>query len=335
MKLSILIPVFGQPDLARAAIRSASRYLGTVEEIRVVDDKPADPLIDHHPDVLQISDGIKYEVNPVNMGRTGTYNKLLQECTTDLFLMLDGDDYLADEVDFGEFIRQFKADAGLVLACGRCCEVFGDRVLKTSIPTIRGKLPGYEYFQAWIGVENLFPHSACIVKRDAAIHCGGYPPDLLNSDIAMLRSVLLEGDAIVIDTPVSYWRFHGSNASKNAEPKVLLQNFECILIPYRRGMSRNLPLTRWLIRNTRSYLVSAFHQILGDGGRRGLWRYLWFHVCLLRLLHRESKLALIGSLTSLPKVTALFLLSQGLGHKRFARMMALRGNYVYISKSTD
>jgi glycosyltransferase involved in cell wall biosynthesis len=327
--------VFGQPDLARAAILSACRYLGTVEEIRVVDDKPADPLVDHHPDVLWMSDRIKYEVNPINMGRTRTYNKLLQECTTDLFLMLDGDDYLADEVDFGEFIRQFEADSGLVLACGRCCEVFGDRVLKTSIPTMRGRLAGFEYFQAWVGVENLFPHSACIVKRDTAISCCGYPSDILNSDIAMLRSVLLEGDTIVIDTLMSYWRFHGSNASKNAELKVLLQNFDCILIPYRRGMARNLPLTRWLIQNTRSYLVSAFHQIVGDGGRRGLWRYIWFHVCLIRLLRRESTLALIGSLTSLPKVAALILLYQVLGHKRFARMMALRGNYVYISKRTD
>lgn len=331
MNFSILIPVYGQPELARVAILSASQYLGVVDEIRVIDDNPADPFIGHHPNVLQISDRIRYGINPVNLGRTGTYNKLLQECTTDLFLMLDGDDYLADSVDFGEVIRQFTVDPDLVLVCGQCCEVFGKETLKTSSPTMLGKVSGLEYFQAWIGVENMFPHSACIVKRDAANRCLGYPSDILNSDIAMLRSVLLEGNTIVVDALVSYWRFHGNNASKISEPDVLLKNFDSILIPYMRGTARNLPLTRWLIRNTRMYLVSAFHQIIGAGGSRRLLKYLGFQVRLMCLLARENAMALLGVLASLPKITSLVLLRQVVGHKRFARMMALRGNYVYIS----
>ena len=115
MKISILIPVYGQPDLARAAIMSASRYLGTVDEIRVVDDKPDDPLVSHYPEVINSSDRIKYEINSVNQGRVETYNKLLHACTTELFLMLDGDDFLAEAVDFKKIIRQFEGHPELVL----------------------------------------------------------------------------------------------------------------------------------------------------------------------------------------------------------------------------
>lgn len=331
MNISILIPLYGQPDLARAAILSASRYLGVVDEILVIDDMPTDPLVGHHPEVLQVSDRIRYEINPVNLGRTGTYNKLLQACTTDLFLMLDGDDYLAEAVDFGELLRLFEADSELVLACGRCREVFGDVTLKTSGPSLRGKVSGLEYFLAWIGVENLFPHSACIVRRSAAIRCLGYPSEIINSDIAMLRSVLLEGSAIVVDVVVSYWRFHGGNASKIAEPDVILKNFDSILIPYRRGVARNLPVNWWLVRNTRMYLLSAFHQIVGNGGGRELRRYFGFNVCLMRLIAAENTVSLFGILTSFPKILALVLLRQALGHCRFGRMMARRGNYVYIT----
>lgn len=304
-----------------------------VEEIRVIDDNPADPLISHHSDVLLASDKIRYEINSINLGRTGTYNKLLKACTTDLFLMLDGDDYLADAVDFRKIIRQFNEYPELVILCGQCCEVFGHETLKTSFPTMRGKVSGLEYFQAWVGVENIFPHSACIVKRDAANRCLGYPSDILNSDIAMLRSVLLEGDAMVIDVLVSYWRFHGSNASKIAEPGVLLQNFNSILIPYKQGVARHLPLTLWLYKNTQMYLVSSFHQIIGARGGGELWKYVKFHLGLMRILARENSMALLGTIASLPKITALTVLRQVLGHQRFAKMMANRGNYVYITKA--
>lgn len=329
MKLSILIPLYGQPDLARAAVLSAARYLGVVHEIRVIDDMPEDPLVNHYPEVLLVSDRIKYEINAVNLGRTGTYNRLLQTCTTDLFLMLDGDDYLAESVDFVGLISLFEADSELAIACGRCCEVFGEEVIKSSGPTLRGDVPGVEYFKAWIGVDDLFPHSACIVKRSVAVSCLGYPSGLLNSDIAMLRSVLLDGNAIAVDELVSYWRFHGRNASRVTNTDVLLDNFGSIEIPYRRGVSRNLSIKGWLIDNTRAYLVSAFHQIVGGGG--GLGRYLLFSYGLMRMLILRNPVALLGVLASIPKILALVLLCQMLGHGRFGRMMARRGNYVYIS----
>lgn len=329
MNLSILIPVYGHPDLARAAILSACQYLEIVDEIRVIDDKPDDPLVSHHPDVINASDRIKYQINPVNQGRAETYNSLLHACTTDLFLMLDGDDFLAEDVDFKKIIGQFEAHSELVLVCGRCCEVSGDETLKISGPSMKGMTTGLEYFLAWVGVDNLFPHSACILKRSAALRCHGYPLGILNSDIAMLRLVLLEGDALAIDTLVSYWRFHGDNASKLAEPKLLIQNFDSVLIPYRRGWFDNLPLNLWLIRNTRMYLVSAFHQIIG-AKEGGLGVYLFFQLCLMRMLARESPVALIGALMALPKQAALILLRQVIGHKRFAKIMARRGNYVYF-----
>lgn len=330
MKISILIPVYGQPDLARAAIMSASRYLGTVHEICVIDDKPDDPLISHYPEVINTSDRIKYEINPINQGRVETYNKLLCACTTELFLMLDGDDFLADAVDFRRIIRQFEDNFELVVVCGRCCEVSGDETLKISGPSMKGAVLGLEYFLAWIGVENIFPHSACIVRRSAALRCNGYPLGILNSDIALLRMVLLEGDALAIDTLVSYWRFHGGNASKVNETELLKQNFKSILIPYRHQGFVNLSLTLWLIRNTKAYLVSAFHQILGskEGGVR---ECLIFQFGLMSMLVRENPVALLGALIALPKQMALILLRCVIGHGRFAKIMIRRGNYVYFN----
>ncbi len=329
MKISILIPVYGQPDLARAAIMSASRYLGAVDEIRVVDDNPDDPLVRHHPDVINASDRIKYEINPANQGRAETYNRLLHACTTDLFLMLDGDDFLAEAVDFKKIIRQFEAHPDLVLVCGRCCEVSGDETLRISGPRVKGLARGLEYLLAWVGADNLFPHSACIVKKSAAVRCHGYPLGILNSDIALLRLVLLEGDALAIDTLVSYWRFHGGNASRLAEPNLLIQNFGSILIPYNYGGFHNLYFKLWLVRNTRMYLVSALHQIVGAKAG-GVGVHLVFYLGLMRILLRETPVALVGVLAALPKILALILLRQIIGHSQFAKIMARRGNYVYF-----
>ena len=331
MKLSILIPVYGQADLARAAILSASRYLGVVDEIRVVDDKPDDPLIAHHRDVVESSERIRYSINPVNLGRTGTYNRLLRECSSELFLMLDGDDYLAPEVEFAPFAHEFEGDPDLVLVCGRCCEIHGDQALKTSGPLPRGRQAGLEYFQAWVGTQGLFPHSACIVRRSAAIACGGYPDEILNSDIALLRSVLLAGGARADETLMSYWRFHGSNASKIADVDMILANFDSVLIPYRRGRLQGLDLARWLARSTRTYLVSAFHQIMGAAGGHELPDYARLQASLVALLARESPRALWGVVSSWPKVLTLAAIRLAIGRARFARMMARRGNYVYIS----
>lgn len=332
MSLSILIPVYGQHDLAREAVRSASKYLDVVNEIRIIDDKPSDPLIDHHPDVLKISAQIKYQINSVNLGRTGTYNKLLQACESNLFLMLDGDDYLADQIDFDSVIQLFEQDPELNIVCGRCCEIFGEEAFKMARPAMRGLAPGLEYFKAWIGVQNLFPHSACIVKKAAAMRYLGYPPDILNSDIVMLRSVLLEGNALVIDELISYWRFHGENASKIADSSVILANFDSVLIPYKRGLDNDLPLKGWLFSNTRMYLLSTFHQILGAGEGRGLWQYLVFLGRMMCMFGSKNGVVLLGIFAALPKLAALVFLRQMLGHKKFALRMAIRGNYVYIAK---
>lgn len=334
MKLSILIPVYGQPELARIAILSASRYLGVVEEIQILDDKPSDPLISHCPDILRSSDRIRYEINDVNLGRTGTYNKLLNNCRSDLFLMLDGDDYLADGIDFVDILQAFEKTPDLNIVCGRCREVFRGSEIKTSGPTVRGMVSGFEYLQAWVGAKNLFPHSASIVRRDAAASCLGYPAEILNSDIAMLRNVLLEGKALVVNELISYWRFHGDNASTSSGLNILLKNFDSVLIPYRHGVAKGLCLNPWLYQNTKLYLISAFHQIVGAAHGRELQRYFEFFYHVMRDFAFESRAIFWGAFASLPKIASLICLRQMLGNQKFARMMALRGNYVYISKTS-
>jgi len=147
----------------------------------------------------------------------------------------------------------------------------------------------------------------------------------------MLRSVLLEGNARADEKLLSYWRFHGSNASKIADVGVILANFDSVLIPYRRGRARGLDLNRWLIKSTRSYLVSAFHQIMGAEDSRPLTRHLRLQVSLLALLASENPLVLWGMLSSWPRVLTLTAIRFALGKTRFAQMMVRRGNYVYIS----
>jgi hypothetical protein len=200
----------------------------------------------------------------------------------------------------------------------------------------RGMVSGVEYFLTWIGVENLFPHSACIIRRSAAISCSGYPLEILNSDVAMLLSVLLEGEALAVDELVSYWRFHGGNGSKIAEFEILLQNFDAILIPYRRGLAQNIPLTFWLMKNTRIYLVSSFHQITGSGGEGcSLFDYLKAFAQIFCMLASKSLLALLGGVTAAPKIFFLIFFRRVIGHNKFSQIMVRRGNYVYFTKELD
>ena len=330
--LSILIPVYGNHDFAHEAILSAYKYRSEIAEIYIIDDKPDDPLISYYPEFINSCNIIRYEINDSNIGRVKTYNKLLSHCKGDLFIMLDGDDYLSDDINFNFYTAKFSENRKLVLLCGRCSEIFNGQSIKISGPSILDSNSGIEYFRQWIGARNIFPHNACIIRKSVAILCGGYCDDVINADIVLLRKILLEGDVIVSDELLSYWRFHGGNASKTSNVNSLLDNFDSVLIPYSCVKNKGIFINIWLIKNSNYYLLSVFHQICSDceGGVSARFFAFAYRLIKSALYRLGSLYVLIGFFIALLKVLLLLSLRFLIGHDAYSAVMTKRGNYVYI-----
>jgi glycosyltransferase involved in cell wall biosynthesis len=331
MKLSVLIPVYGHHELAILALQSAISAIESNDEVIIIDDKPRDSLQEYMPDLKNLDQRVKYIVNESNLGRTETYNKLLSMASGDLFLMLDGDDALCQGINFSAIKLMFEEDESLVVVCGRTLEINGDTVIKRSGPSNNGKQLGIHYFLNWIGPVGIFPHNACVMKRSAALNVGGYPNDIINSDIALIRQVMLLGAVASLNLDIAFWRFHGANTSKVSDLDQILDNFRCVTKPFELVGESCHSSRVWLMRNVASFVISAFHLIYSARSSGiGFYLFLMFFVKFLRQYSSYGWPVLLGAASVLHKVTLLVLVNSVVGRSKFRKMMVARGNYVYI-----
>ena len=334
MNISILIPVYGSHKLAMKSILSAIKY-ESIKEIIVCDDNPKNPLLSSYPNIQSQFQNLTYILNEKNLGRSKNYKKLLSLNKTELFIMLDGDDHLFNDINFEIILKQFEKNTNLVISCGVCKEIKDNKIFKVNSPRLKGTFNGKYYFLKWINTRNILPHSACVIRQTAVKKSLGYDIDVINTDIIMLRSLLLFGDILIHNQHISNWIYHGNNASIATNTDLLSLNFKTIIDPYNvasqsKGIFFRLRLWFWFIVNYNLLFVSILHQFLGQNLVNPFKMIFNFYFKVFGLYKSNKLLAFLGILTSIPKVLLILIVNKIIGNKNFSILMSRRGNYLYF-----
>jgi hypothetical protein len=249
--------------------------------------------------------------------------------------MLDGDDHLSNDINFEIILKQFEENSRLVVSCGVCKEIRDNKIVKVNSPSLNGTFNGKYYFLKWINTRNILPHSACVIRKKFVEKSLGYDIDVINTDIIMLRSLLLFGDVLIHNQHISNWIYHGNNASIATNTHLLSLNFKTIVDPYNvASQSKNvifrLRLWFWFIVNYNLLFVSILHQFLGQNLLNPFKMIFNFYFKVLRLYKSNKLLVFLGILTSIPKVLLILIVNKIIGNKIFSKLMSKRGNYLYF-----
>ncbi len=227
MKVSIQIPTYNQEKYISKAIKSALMQSYENLEIVILDDGSSDHTFEIATSFA--SDKIKVFRNNENLGRAGTYRKLLYELTTgDWIANLDGDDYYTNKDFITKGIEKLLTDKSLVFYQAAIIGVsatheykFQHRLIKNDM---EGALEGKFYFKNFHRNE-YFGHLATLYNAKKARQIGFYTHSNLNADAESILKLALHGKVYLDNTIIGDWLIHENNESK----KSVLKNEETIL----------------------------------------------------------------------------------------------------------
>lgn len=328
MIVEVLIPVYGNHEFVVHAINSA---IGNGLNCIISDDNPNDPLIDAFPSVSDMP-GVEYHLNAINLGRAANYRRLLNLTRGDVFIMLDGDDYLGRNLPIKEVMQSFSAQNELVVYCGNCSEfeTFNrkERLIRKSGPKQDTQMLGKEYFLDWTDVGFVLPHSSCFIRTKAARSANMYSCDVLNTDIVSLRMLLLEGKVQLATQVFSFWRKHGSNGSVVKDVQVLADNIETVMVPFKAidVKFKSKDKICWLVKASLSFHVSSFHQIMARNSTRIMMvKFREYYYIIVQRYPNVKSLIIVAFLLFVPRI----ILKLIIGNTKFHKFMVSRGNYIY------
>jgi glycosyltransferase involved in cell wall biosynthesis len=328
--ISVLIPIYHNHKFAIEAIKSALNHSKKIEKIYIFDDNPISPLKKFDLNNLLKHKKIIYKINNKNIGRIKNYNKLVMSCTSDFFIMLDGDDLLSKDIDFDLIQSELRKDKKIHLIVGLCKEfnLHIDLLYSTRGARKFGKLRGSELFYDWVGSKNLLPHSACIFNTKVVRNLGLYSDKVNNPEILLARKVLMRTNVLSLNSVFSYWRRHDKNTSSSFDINTIVEEFKSYIEAF--DMLKNDSRVRryfWLIRSILFYLTSNFHIIYCKTYKiSDAW---FFYKIFARKYLLRRFIFLISFLISTPKIISLFSLAFFLSRERFRALMISRKIWLY------
>ena len=330
--ISILIPVYKNHKFAIEAIDSAYKYLRFVDGIVVIDDCPEFSLLANESACFKRWPEIVYKVNSSNLGRVKNYSRLVEECSSEYFLMLDGDDLLDEFIDFNYLNSLLAKFKGISMLAGRCQEFSENGAIRITGPRMTGLKEGLQYFLDWVGSKNMLPHNSCIMNTGLVRSIGSYSSDCINSDIVLVRNLMLKGKILGVKNIIGRWRYHGKNTSNISDMVVLARNIDSILIPYENlwlSKAKDSERILWVISSITNFIVSCGHQIISSNGNRENFKE--FNRNLFGYHEKYTPIIKIGFFIGFLKLYTLRLIVSIFGLKLFSKIMSKRGNYLYNS----
>lgn len=328
--ISLLIPVYKNHAYAIECVKSALLYADQFLEIVIVDDCPNEPLSSVWPEVVSLSNNVKYAVNSVNVGRSQTYNILLSVAVGDFYIMLDGDDLLRPSIDFRKLKLILSKHSNVTILSGRCLEFDSSGVIRVSgQSTNEGKSHGIDYFSKWISVAETLPHSASIIRLSAAKTIGGYPLNYISSDISLLKKLLIVGDIYIVNDVLSCWRYHGGNASRSIDIDALTNNLDHIVDAscFAMGSEKfsHLFITYHIFRSSLNYIIGCCHQFIAADC---LFNLFVFYQSIYSKYKSNFAVAIAAAI-AICKMFSLLFFRFFVGSSNFKLIMKKRGNYLY------
>jgi glycosyltransferase involved in cell wall biosynthesis len=268
-RVSILIPTFNQEEFIGACIASALDQTYDNLEVIVSDDASTDSTEQIARRFLT-DPRVRYERNPINIGRVKNYRRLLYELASgDWVLMLDGDDCLLNS----NYVLQAM---GLALSAPDVVLVFG-KVLQgqdvttatvaNRIPGLRPLMGGTEFFLRHPPFYDVTPpHMTCLFRRDIAIRIACYRHDILSTDLESFYRLMIGHSIGFVDEVAGFWRQHDSNISKRASSQVCAKNLIVFTGPreYARSLGLWSPseLQDWLRKGAARYVLGCLVQMV-------------------------------------------------------------------------
>ncbi|MEF3279757.1 MAG: glycosyltransferase [Elusimicrobiota bacterium] len=206
--ISIMIPAYNQEKYISKAIISAIEIEYENIEIVVLDDCSTDKTYFIAKELQQKYSKLKVFRNEKNIGRNGTYRRLLYELAQgDWVIMLDGDDYFFKSNFLSKAIEVIKKNNNIVAVLGG---YFKDEEGKLFLRLPEEKImTGIEVFFKFPDI--VYSHGAVLYNRKIAIDINSYRLNIMSDDLESHLRLFLKGKVAFINEPVYVWRIHKFN----------------------------------------------------------------------------------------------------------------------------
>lgn len=215
LKVSIQIPTYNQERYIQRAILSALAQDYDNLEVVVLDDASPDNTFGVASELEDVR--LTILKNTTNLGRVGTYHKLLHKCVQgDWVVNLDGDDYYKDTEFISRAVQQLNKHPKAVLYQAQ------QRNLSRIIKFCKGEkiddqsviCNGLDFLMNYKNIRK-FSHLASLYPRGLAIELGFYTDDCLITDFVSVMKLSTKGQFISSNCQVGYWDFNDRSDSNN------------------------------------------------------------------------------------------------------------------------
>jgi glycosyltransferase involved in cell wall biosynthesis len=267
-RVSILIPTFNQEKFIGSCIASALDQTYDNLEVIVSDDASHDSTEQIARRFLS-DPRVRYERNPINIGRVKNYRRLLYELASgDWVLMLDGDDCLLNSNYVLQAMGLALSAPDVVLVFGKVLQ--GQDVTTSTVPNhtpgLQPLMGGAEFFLRHPPFYDVTPpHMTCLFRRDVAIRIACYRHDILSTDLESFYRLMIGHRIGFVDEIAGLWRQHDCNISKRLSSEVCAKNLIVFTGPREYasslGLSSGSELEKWVRRGAARYVLGCLIQM--------------------------------------------------------------------------
>lgn len=171
--VSVVLPTYERPDLARRAVESVISQTYTPIELIVVDDHSETPIQGALSDVTTKGiESVQYVRHPENRGVSAARNTGIEASSGNYIAFLDDDDQW-DEQKIKRQVHQFRKSDDTVGLVATGIKYKSGNMTRSGLPTLRGDVT-----RELLAGEPFVQTSAVMVRRDPLLKIGGFDEEL-------------------------------------------------------------------------------------------------------------------------------------------------------------
>lgn len=259
-KVSITIPCYNQEKTIRQAVASALAQDYPNLEIVISDNHSTDKSVEI---IKSFKDKrIKLFTHTKNRGRIANYYGMLHKYTTgELFLNVDGDDYLEDPRYISKAVTRYQEEKDIVVVFAKfrtLIEATG-KITNDKVNTGLPKIMDGDWFFLNYPKGYTFPYVTCLIHAQTARDVGFYRKDILSLDWESILKLILGHKVGYIDEYVAVYRRHQANNTHDVNMERIMENVVFIEEPYQFAMQQGRiaqkQLDRWRLAMLKRYFV--------------------------------------------------------------------------------
>ncbi|MBW9113740.1 glycosyltransferase [Rhizobium cauense] len=216
--VDVVIPCYRYGKFLKECVESVTSQVGVDVRVLIIDDASPDGSGEIGAALAREDCRVEFRQHRTNQGHIATYNEGIDWASSDLFLLLSADDYLAP----GALVRA----ASLIGATPEMSFAFGNATLKYDDGSQIARKPFGDSLNARTAVfscndfvkamqgRNIVPTPTAVVRTTAQKSVGGYSHELPHAgDMAMWLSLSAVGPVGFVGANQAIYRMHSHNMS--------------------------------------------------------------------------------------------------------------------------